>query len=195
VGALAWLNETSGDADAPGTRWRETDPDPFGLADPDALTRDGPARTVVGGVLGPVVAADHGLEVIEGARARHCRTFVDGTTALSAFLPLRWLVSGSPTALPTELGAWRGDLDWWVFGDDQLGRAAIEVSGLRSDAWAAPPAIEGTLRADLDVTDRTVPVDVTGPAGSQPAAPSAVPAESPTPAGTPSSDALESAAP
>jgi hypothetical protein len=144
---------------------------------------DGPARTVVGGLRGPVVAEDIGLEVVEGARARHCRIFVDGPTALSAFLPLRWLVSGTPTGLPTDLFAWRGDLDWWVFGDGQLGQAAIEVSGLRSDAWTAPDALEGMLRADLDVTDRTRPVDVTGPIGHDAETEST------------RSDALESAAP
>jgi hypothetical protein len=90
-------------------------------------------------------------------------------------------VSGRPTELPTELPAWRGELDWWVFGDGQLGRAAIEVSGLRSDAWAAPSALEGMLHADLDVTDRTRPVDVSAPT---------------RPAGEPAQDdALESAAP
>ena len=183
VGPQAWLNETNDDPDAPGTTWQEIDPDPFGLADPAALTMDGPPRTVVGGVRGPVVAEDIGLEVVEGARARHCRIFVDGPTALSAFLPLRWLVSGTPTELPTDLFAWRGDLDWWVFGDGQLGRAALEVSGLRSDAWSGPDAIEGTLRADLDVTDRSRRVDVTGPIEGDAATES------------PRTDALESAAP
>jgi hypothetical protein len=183
VGTQAWLNEANDDPDAPGTTWQELDPEPFGLSDPAALTMDGPPRTVVSGVPGPVVAEDIGLEVVEGARARHCRIFVDGPTALSAFLPLRWLVSGTSTELPTDLEAWRGDLDWWVFADGQLGRAALEVSGLRSDAWSEPDAIEGMLRADLDVTDRSRPVDVTGPIERDAAT------------GSPRIDALESAAP
>jgi hypothetical protein len=177
VGPQAWLNAVNGDPDAPYTTWREVDPDPFGLVDPESLTMDGPVRTVVGGVRGPVVTEDVGFEVIDGARARHCRAFVDGPIALSSFLPLRWLVSGNATGLPTDLPAWRGDLDWWVFGDGQLGRAAIEVSGLQSDAWSGLGAIEGMLRADLDVTDRSQAVDVTGPARSA------------------SGDALQSAAP
>jgi hypothetical protein len=184
VGPRAWLNEASDDPDAPGRTWHEVDPDPFGLADPSRLTMDGPPRTVLGGLLGPLVTEDLGLEVVEGARARHCRTFVDGPTSLSAFLPLRWLVSGTPTSLPTDLAAWRGELDWWVFGDGELGRAAIEVSGLPSDAWAGLAAIEGMLLADLDVTDRTRPVDVTGPLDTGTADGSDAPV-----------DALESAAP
>jgi hypothetical protein len=184
VGPRAWLNEASDDPDAPGTTWHEVGPDPFGLADPSGLTMDGPPRTVLGGLLGPLVTEDLGFEVVEGARARHCRTFVDGPTSLAAFLPLRWLVSGTATSLPTDLTAWRGELDWWVFGDGELGRAAIEVSGLPSDAWAGLAAIEGMLRADLDVTDRTRPTDVTGPLGTGGADGSDAPV-----------DALESAAP
>ena len=125
---------------------------------------DRPGR-VVGGAPGPVVAEDLGFEVIEGARARHCRTFIDGPTALSAV---------PAAALARERGADRtcrptcqhgvGELDWWVFADGQLGRAAIEVSGLRSDAWSAPGRDRGDAPGGaLDVTDRTRPVDVSGP--------------------------------
>ena len=45
--------------------------------------------------LGEIVPEDLGIEIIEGARARHCRTFIDGPTALDAFLPLRWLLADS----------------------------------------------------------------------------------------------------
>ena len=114
---------TTGDRDAPGTTGDRAQPDPFGLADPGALTMDGPPRSVVAGEPGTVVAEDLGFEIIDGARARHCRTFVDGPTAMRSFLPLRWLVSGAATDLPTDLPAWRGELDWWVFADGELGRA------------------------------------------------------------------------
>ena len=199
VGSQAWLNESTDDPDAPGTTWRLTDPDPFGLADAGSLTMDGPPRAVVAGEPGTFVAEDLGFEVIDGARARHCRTFVDGPTALSAFLPLRWLVGGMSTGLPTDLPAWRGELDWWVFGDGQLGRAAIEVSGLPSDAWVGPAAIEGALFAELDVTERALPVDVSGPvdARAEPTTRSVAGPEAsePAPSGSPPGDALESAAP
>jgi hypothetical protein len=199
VGSQAWLNESTDDPDAPGTTWRLTDPDPFGLADAGLLTMDGPPRAVVTGEPGTVVAEDLGFEIIGGARARHCRSFVDGPTALSAFLPLRWLVGGMSTGLPTDLPAWRGELDWWVFGDGQLGRAAIEVSGLRSDAWVGPAAIEGALIAELDVTERARPVDVSGPvdarAGPSTRSTAGPLAGAPAASGSPPGDALESAAP
>ena len=60
-------------------------------------------------------AEDRGIEVIEGARARRCRVAVDGATFRAAFPQVRWLVGDA------DLERWRGQLDYWVFVDGQLG--------------------------------------------------------------------------
>ncbi len=93
IGSLAWLNTSSDDPDAPGSSWQEVQPEPFDLAGTRQLTMDGPPHAVVNVPRGDIVAEDLGLEIIEGARARHCRTFMDGPAALDAFLPLRWLLA------------------------------------------------------------------------------------------------------
>ena len=94
---------------------------------------DGPPQALVDVPRGSIVAEDLGIEVIEGAPARHCRTFMDGPTALDAFLPLRWLLDDGLARGATDVGRWRGEMDWWVFGDGELGRARVEVSGSRAD--------------------------------------------------------------
>ncbi len=76
------------------------------------------------------------MELVEGARARHCRTAVDGPTALDTFLPLRWLAGGQLLTVTHPLTEWRGTLDWWVFGDGQLGQASVIINGYPGEAWA-----------------------------------------------------------
>ncbi len=71
------------------------------------------------------MAEDLGVELVEGARARHCRTAVDGPTALDTFLPLRWLAGGQLLTVTHPLTEWRGTLDWWVFTDGQLGQSTV----------------------------------------------------------------------
>jgi hypothetical protein len=159
IGPRAWLNDASGDQAAPGRTWREVVPDPFGLEGPGALTMDGPPHAHVSVPRGTIVAEDLGLVVIDGARARHCRTFMDGTTALSTFLPLRWLLHDSH-APDDAIRRWRGEMDWWVFGDGQLGRATVEVSGSRADTGWDASGVQASLRAELDATDRDIPVDL-----------------------------------
>ena len=68
-------------------------------------------------------AENHGVEFVEGARGRHCRVAVDGPTFVAAFPQARWLV-GDDT-----LRRWRGQLDYWVFTDGELGRVTGSVNG------------------------------------------------------------------
>jgi hypothetical protein len=163
VGPQAWVNLGGPDPDAAGTTWREVAANPFALVGSQGLTMDGPTQTLVGSQPGAIVPEDVGLEVIDGARARHCRTFIDGPTALATFLPLRWLMVGEPIGLRSDLAAWRGELDWWVFADGQLGRAVARVSGLASDAWVDPPGIRGEIGATLEALDRDLAADIGGP--------------------------------
>jgi hypothetical protein len=91
-------------------------------------------------------AEDRGIEVIEGARARRCRAAVDGATFGAAFPQVHWLVGDA------DLGRWRGQLDYWVFVDGQLGQVAGSVNG---EAGAIrPEAVQATIEVFLTATER-----------------------------------------
>jgi hypothetical protein len=88
----------------------------------------------------------HGVDVIEGARARHCRIAIDGPTFRVAFPAVVWLVGDA------SLARWRGELDYWVFLDGELGRITGSVNG---DAGAIlEGALQGTVRVSLSATSR-----------------------------------------
>jgi hypothetical protein len=91
-------------------------------------------------------AENRGLEFIEGARARHCRIEIDGPTFIKAFPQASWFV-GDDT-----LEHWRGQLDYWIFSDGEVGKVQSTVSG-----EAEPLGREGILGAltvNLDATER-----------------------------------------
>jgi hypothetical protein len=197
LGGQAWLNADTPDAASIERQWLPTDPDPFEMSGPDRLTMDGPPLAWVDVPRGSIVAEDLGLELIDGASARHCRTFMDGPTALARFLPLRWLLRDDPGQDEEDIRRWRGEMDWWVFGDGELGRAVVEVSGSRADTDWRANGVRAELRAELLALDRDRLLEVSLPA--MPAPPSALPAM--TPSGQPgvssstSAPALQSAAP
>jgi hypothetical protein len=128
--------------------------DPFGMAGSSGLTLDGPVVAVLTATEPAIVAEDLGVELVEGARARHCRTAVDGPTALDTFLPLRWLAGGQLLTKTHQLTEWRGTLDWWVFTDGQLGQAAVTINGYPGEAWPTS-GIQGSMDARLTALDRT----------------------------------------
>jgi len=68
-------------------------------------------------------AEDHGIEVIEDARARRCRVAIDGVTFREAFPQVRWLIGDA------DLQRWRGQLDYWVFLDGEIGQVAGRANG------------------------------------------------------------------
>lgn len=152
-------------AGAAGNAWEPVAPAAFGMSGADGLTMDGPVRALLASGLGDashLIAEDRGLSVVEGAPARLCAVHVDGPMALSAVLPLRWLVDSDPVGVSRPLSAWRGELLWWVFGDGQLGRAEVSVSGLAAEAWPSGGA-RGVLEADLVAVDRGMPVEMPSP--------------------------------
>jgi len=100
-------------------------------------------------------AEDRGQELVEGARARHCRVAVDGPTFLSAIPQARWLVGSD------ALRRWRGELDYWVFADGGLGQLTGTLSG-PPDALGVK-GIAGTIRVDLSATDRGARRTITPP--------------------------------
>jgi hypothetical protein len=93
--------------------------------------------------------------LIEGARARQCRIAIDGPTFRAAFPQIRWLVGDA------DLGRWRGQLDYWVFLDGQIGQIAGSVNGNAADIREG--ALQATVRVDLSVTDRDAPIQITPP--------------------------------
>lgn len=105
---------------------------------------------------------DLGVDLVDGAPARHCRISVSGPHAVRAFLPLGWLLGRAPLDRGPALGVWRGDLDWWSFADGKLGRATALIGGHPSDAWTIP-GLRGTLRAEMWVAERDVPRTIEEP--------------------------------
>jgi len=91
-------------------------------------------------------AEDRGLEFIEGARARHCRIELDGPTFVAAFPEVDWFV------LADTLGHWRGELDFWVFSDGEIGQIQGSVSGEAEPLGRT--GIVGTIAVTLDATER-----------------------------------------
>jgi hypothetical protein len=179
VGQRAWLNTASDDPRSAGTNWSATTPDPFGLLGFRGLTMDGPPHAVADAPRGDIIAEDLGLSVIEGARARHCRTFIDGSTALDTFLPLRWLLYDGSYRVDDAIGRWRGALDWWVFADGELGMASVEVSGSRAETDWDAEGVQVVLRAQLEATDRDRSVDLSAPRASGARAGAALESEAP----------------
>jgi hypothetical protein len=100
-------------------------------------------------------AGTQGVGVIEGARARQCRILVDGPTFRAAFPQVVWLVGDA------DLAHWRGQLDYWVFLDGQIGRIAGSVNGDAADIQLG--ALQATIRVDLTATDRGTPLPITPP--------------------------------
>jgi hypothetical protein len=97
----------------------------------------------------------HGVDVVEGARARHCRIAVDGPTFREAFPEVKWLVGSA------ELTHWRGELNYWIFLDGQLGQVIGSVNG--NAAEIREGALLATIRVSLVATDRDVPVHINPP--------------------------------
>ena len=134
IGGQAWTI-------SPGTRWDRVEP-----ASVDADTVD---LQALGAALTPelrATAEDRGVEVIEGARARRCRVAVDGLIFRDAFPQIEWLVEG------VDLHRWRGQLDYWVFLDGELGQVAGSINGEAADI--VPDALNGTVEVRMTATER-----------------------------------------
>jgi hypothetical protein len=144
VGDGAWLRE-------PGVGWRRSTVDEVGDAGLDL--------TAFRAALSPearAAAESGGVGVIEGARARQCSVLVDGPTFRAAFPQITWLVGDA------DLAHWRGQLDYWVFLDGQIGRIAGSVNGDATDIQVG--ALQATIEVDVSATDRGGVVGLSAPA-------------------------------
>jgi hypothetical protein len=126
---------------APGLRWHQVAP-----ASLDGDTVDVQALDVALTPALRATAEDRGVEVIEGARARRCRVAVDGLIFAAAFPQAVWLDGAA------DLHRWRGQLDYWVFLDGELGQIAGSVNG--EAAGIVPNALNGTIEVRLAATER-----------------------------------------
>ncbi len=150
VGPRAWLRENAGGWAAATTG-----------AGADAL--DG---AIVGSLLpdsARLAAEDLGIELFGAARARHCRLAIGGPAALQAFRPLRWLIGQAPLAEEPALDPWRGELEWWVFGDGELGVARVSIGGSPPGSWPGS-AIQGTLTETITARYRGAATSIAPPA-------------------------------
>jgi hypothetical protein len=143
IGPDTWIRQ-------PFSGWRRATPAEIGDAALDltvfrqALSLD--ARAAAG---------SQGVGLIEGARARQCRVIVDGRTFRAAFPQVGWLVGDA------SLAHWRGQLDYWVFLDGEIGRITGSVNGDAADIQAG--AIQATIRVELTAVDRGDPITITPP--------------------------------
>jgi len=101
-------------------------------------------------------AEELGLTYVQGARARHCRVAIDGDTFRRAFPQVRWLAGDA------DLHRWRGELEFWIFTDAQLGRADAWIEG--EGVTLRPGAIRGRLEASLIATERGSSITIVAPA-------------------------------
>jgi hypothetical protein len=145
VGGRAWLQN-------PGSSWTATNPS---LVAPDELD----TQALESGLSDDLraTAENRGLEFIEGARARHCRIEVDGATFTAAFPEVDWFVGGN------SLAHWRGELDFWIFSDGEVGQIQGSVSGEAEPLGRS--GIVGTIEVTLDATERDQFRSIVAPAG------------------------------
>jgi hypothetical protein len=140
----AWTREPGGD-------WGAVDP-----ASLDDATVDVRAIAVALPADVRTAAEDRGLEFVQGAEARHCRVAIDGAAFVAAFPQAAWLVGDLPPLSP-----WRGEIDYWIFLDGQVGRIDGMVSGAAGEL--RPGGLQAALRVQLTATQRDEPVTLERP--------------------------------
>lgn len=134
IGTDAWIREPFGG-------WRRGTPAEVADATVDQQALD---AALADGTR--TAAESHGVDVVEGARSRHCRIAIDGATFLSAFPQVGWLISD------TDVGSWRGELDYWIFLDGQLGQVIGSVNG--EAGTIREGALQATIGVHLAATNR-----------------------------------------
>lgn len=113
---------------------------------------------LLAGALSPAqraVVEDAGTAYVEGARARHCRVALDGTSLRKAVPEVSLLVGDA------DLSRWRGELDFWIFADGQLGQADGFANG--PALGIAEDSLVAEVRFRLIAIDRGMPVTIRTP--------------------------------
>jgi hypothetical protein len=143
VGARAWLMGPDG-------HWTEV---PAESVDSDALDAIAVARLLAPG--NRATAENRGFEYVEGARARHCRITADGETFVASFPQEAWLLGAA------NLGTWRGELNYWVFGDGEVGRIEGSLNGEAQEIL--PHGLLATINVRLTATERDSSISLPTP--------------------------------
>jgi hypothetical protein len=129
----------------PGEGWQSAERGSIAAEALDVPVREAALRS------GSRVAAEMlGISYFEGARARHCRIAIDGPTFRLAFPQVSFLVGDADTS------RWRGELDYWVFADGELGRASATIEIVRG-------GLQAHVRATMIATERDAQQTVTPP--------------------------------
>jgi hypothetical protein len=102
-----------------------------------------------------IAAEDRGFASVEGAWSRHCRVAIGGDSFRAAFPQVRWFAGDR------SLHRWRGEVDYYVFGDGELGLVEAWLNGEAEPV--APGAIQATIRVWLTATNRGETVTVRPP--------------------------------
>lgn len=135
---------------SPGSDWAVASP-----SSPDGQSLD---LAVLAGALSlrnRATAEDRGLEYVEGARARRCRVAVDGPTFAASFPQLKWLIGDAKPA------SWRGEIDFWVFLDGEVGMVSGSVNGAAQEIL--PHGLLATIWVRMTVTDRDTAIVISPP--------------------------------
>jgi hypothetical protein len=143
IGQSAWT-------EAPGTSWESSAPASIAgqLLDETVLARALSAEN-------RATAENRGLEYVEAARARRCRINIDGKTFVAAFPQITWLVGTA------SVETWRGELDYWVFLDGEVGMVSGTINGDAQEIL--PHGIQATVWVKMIVTDRDSAIAITPP--------------------------------
>jgi hypothetical protein len=139
---------------APGQGWRTV---PSSAIDSQLV--DATATTEALATGNRATAEDHGLEFVEGARARHCRVAIDGLTFLASFPQVVWLVGDA------DLTTWRGEINYWVFSDGEIGQVTGSVNGNAQSIL--PHGLLATVEVKLTATNRGAPMTISPPRTGQ----------------------------
>jgi hypothetical protein len=143
VGSSAWRLD-------PGSTWRPVDRAEVAADSLDVPVREAAIRS------GSLVAAEMlGVSYFEGARARHCRIAIDGPTFRQAFPQASYLIGDA------DVSRWRGELDYFVFIDGELGRASVTING--DAVGLARSGLQAHIQATMIATERDAPHPVRPP--------------------------------
>jgi hypothetical protein len=145
IGAALWLK-------TPDTVWTATKTEAVASSQLD--------EAVLAGALSiqdRATAENHGLEYVEGARARRCRIAVDGPSFAASFPQTRWLVGDA------SMTTWRGQVDYWLFGDGEVGRISGSVNGNAQAILGH--GLLATIAVRFDMVDRDRTVTISPPRG------------------------------
>jgi len=143
VGASAWTA-------SPGNPWQSASP-----ADVASDSLDATAMAAALSLTNRATAEYRGLEYVEGARARHCRVAVDGSTFEASFPQVKWLTKEA------VIDTWRGEIDFWIFGDGEVGMISGSVNG--SAQGILPKGIQATIQVKMTAVERDTQITISPP--------------------------------